>query len=249
MSGITHIGPTEEQTESDYWIEQIYQSKFGKKEEKSRAELALRLKILDELDNPNKREESVPVRRVYNFPESVRKDLAVHDYGKMPFNIHVFPVANSMTILGETEEGSAGINLDFYSRQIKPTQATIFSESDLTHKLRPLTEGFYKNMGELRSPVNLSSGEVYLEDLDRSVRGSYCVDNISFPEKEVSHRELMRAVLQNSLEIEGFSPMQYVISSYLFKIVPSLDEESDLRETLGNLMERVQKVLEDKAAA
>ena len=260
---IVTAGPRGNQTEDDYLIGQIYNLKKGSNYEKKMAELIIMMQMLHEIDSvsPWSLKEKSPKKpgyslttSVYNLSESVHKDLETHDYGRMPFSPFVFPVIDSLTVLGNLNGARAGFSLDFYTKAIKPTQTIAFIMGAPPKVLREAADSVFQFQDVKGGNAYHSNGEVKgrVIDLTRfglegKFRGTAVEGELIFGNKEGKmHNEVMTKMVENYEGLEGFKPNKFAIRHYNFGISPSVGEPK-WKNGFKGLMKRVYRVLEEKA--
>ena len=256
MSRVMHLYPREGQSEADFWIDQIHKLRKGKGEEKGWAEVAIIMKLLEEIKDPEPPGETQPHSlsvKVYNLLESVHKDLEVYDYGQAPFNEHVFPVADSLTVVGDLYGSRTGFSLDFYSKKVKPTQTLAFMVGASPKVLRRAAASVFKFQNAHGTDAYTAREiEKRVVDLGRlglegTVDGLAVEGQLAFGgTKGKKQREVMRRMVQNYEHLEGFTPDKFVIKSYNFGFEPHVGKPG-WREGLKYLFDRIDAVFEEKA--
>ena len=163
MTNILIAGPLDKETEDDHFtriIHQVYRGQEGA--EKNSAKLELILEAMRQLCGiDGKSEKDCRLNsKLWNFPESVQKDLELHNYGLHPFPVNVFSVADHFAVLGRLGNSYSGFALDFFLKEIGNTKTFAFSQSKLE-------ESLWKAGGEIFGFKSSSGGIAYTE---RSLR-------------------------------------------------------------------------------
>lgn len=252
----TIIGPFDNQTEWDYWIQQFWNLRNGTEEEQIMAKVLIRNEALHELDKPESEDSSKRGFnrdvKVYHLSESVHRDLEVYDYGRMPFTPHVFPVADSLTVVGDLHGAHTGFALDFYTKEVKPTQTLAFTKGVSPEVLREAVESVFKFQ-------NAESRNAYVErrilnravdlrrfGLEDTFDGLAIEGEVVFGGNGRTHREIMKEMVANYESLEGFVPKEFAVCSYNFSLTPSVGRPG-WKEGYDKLKDSVYGLLKEKA--
>jgi len=119
MTGITFVGPRSNETADDHLIRIAHTAIKGSGDQKNSAHIELILNALREMDEPHKDQPYDPngsrlVTLVYNFPDSVNRDLELHRYDNVPCARHSFCAMDKFGVLGKVDDSYAGFLIDCF---------------------------------------------------------------------------------------------------------------------------------------
>ena len=267
MTGITVMGPKGKETQDDYLIRIFHNVFSGKGDQPGLSPFPLtplselKLRAISELcvadDQPPFKDEfdsrgSKLITAVYHLPESVHMDLEMSNYGVCPMVPYFFPVMDAFNILGNIRGNPAGFGFEFFANVRKPIKTIAFAQNAPEDFLRRaaitvfnkehLVEGGYREMVTRTGKFNLKPYGRN-EEIDAAVVEGL----IQFGGSKRTQNEVARDLMQSCSEYGEFTPEQYTLRHYDFKIDFSPnDGREKFRRGLDELLERVRLVFQDK---
>ena len=259
MSGILFIGPRKGENEHDHFIRMVNTTFHGNEETKGFSHLELVLTAFRQLDDSPERPEHKfdengirTVSMLYNLPQSINHDLELNGYTNIPKFYDFFCAIDKFGILGKIGDARAGFMIDCFANS--PTRTSTFLQT-------PLEEDVRKFVLEIFNLTNSSGNSAYSE---RGLkRGSFELSQygISIPDCEISDGELrfggegktypdmVKGIMESSNKCLIFTPEQYFLSHYEFKIDPKKmkGSEEQIREMFSDLKTRHTRLYEEKA--
>ena len=195
------------------------------------------------------------VTLIYNFPESIEKDLEINDYGITPSSPGLFPYLDSFYITGKLDGIDVGFGIDFFPANIQPTGARTFidpSKQSLVHKLAEEIYLFRNAQGKSAyAGVDTENSVIDLSQYmgEQGIKCSVCDGELKFGfEGGKLHKEIILEMMGFVNKHPHFTSERYILKYYDFKIdFSSKDGEEKFKEGYGKLAERVQKVFKEKA--
>ena len=259
MTGISFVGPRDNETDDDINIRVAHTAIKGSGDQKGIAHLELILSALDEMDNLSSEQlynsnGSRLTTLVYNLPESVFRDIELHRYDNVPWARHSFCAMDKFGVLGKLDGSYTGFLIDCFMKDIGLTRTSAFVQGSSEDQIR-------KSAAEIFGMRNSSGGNAYTEKsvgkrpfelgLGKIIADPFepivCQGELCFGGEGRPYGELVKELMESISRYPGFTPEKYLLSHRDFKIdLPERFSEDYGRTVIRDLKVRTASAYEEK---